>query len=100
MASEAIKLKTLEDLLSYSEDARVELIDGNIVERAMPRSKHGQAQSWITQNVKPFDRKPVVYRFQSGEYVVSATAQSGETVVLQPFNIDIEIGVIFGHETT
>ena len=51
---------------------------------------------WV---VDPDEETITVYRFQSGEYVVSATAQSGETVVLQPFNIDIEIGVIFGHET-
>ena len=189
MAAEAIKLKTLEDLLSYSEDERVELIAGNIVERTMPRPKHGQAQLQLGVNINPFNRKKqgssdpggwlivtevgvyydqhnscvhdlagwrreriselpdesfvkilpdwiceivspggrkrdtvdkfrllqkyeipfywvvdpdeetiTVYRFQSGgEYVVSAIAQSSEIVALQPFNIEIEIGVIFGH---
>ena len=58
MTSEAIKLKTLEDLFSYSEDAMVELIDGNIVERAMPRPKHGRPQRKLGHLLDPFDREP------------------------------------------
>ena len=41
---EALKLKTLDDLL-LEPDERVELIDGEIVRRPMARSEHGIVQS-------------------------------------------------------
>ena len=41
---EALKLKTLDDLLASSEE-RVELIDGEIVRRPMARAEHGVVQA-------------------------------------------------------
>lgn len=41
---EAFKLKTLDDLLAAPED-RIELIDGDIVQRPMARMEHGFVQS-------------------------------------------------------
>ena len=54
---EALKLKTLDDLL-LSPDERVELINGDIVQRPMARSDHGVVQSRATIELSPFDRKP------------------------------------------
>jgi hypothetical protein len=50
---EAIKLKTLDDLLLSPED-RVELIGGDIVRRPMTRFAHAQAQSSADRCLGPF----------------------------------------------
>ncbi|MBK1733347.1 Uma2 family endonuclease [Thiococcus pfennigii] len=52
---EALKRKTLDDLLSES-DERVELIDGEILKRPMARSDHGLAQSHAVVELSPFTR--------------------------------------------
>ena len=52
---EAIKLKTLEDLL-LSPDERVELIGGEIVRRPMARWEHGRTQFRASAELSPFDR--------------------------------------------
>ncbi len=52
---EALKLKTLDDLL-LEPDERVELIDGEIVRRPMARSEHGVVQSRAIVELGPFDR--------------------------------------------
>ncbi|MCG6942179.1 MAG: Uma2 family endonuclease [Thiohalocapsa sp.] len=52
---EALKLKTLDDLLAWPEE-RVELIDGEIVKRPMARSDHGVVQSRATIELGPFDK--------------------------------------------
>jgi Uma2 family endonuclease len=53
---EAIKLKTVEDLL-LSEDERVELINGEIVKRPMSRFEHGQTQTSLSDEVIVFKHK-------------------------------------------
>ena len=53
---EALKLKTLEDLLTWPED-RVELIDGEIVRRPMARSDHGLCQSNAIAELSPVTRR-------------------------------------------
>ena len=53
---EAHKLKTLDDL-AVSEDERVELINGDIVQRPMARSDHGIVQSRASVELGPIDRK-------------------------------------------
>ena len=40
---EAQRLMTVDDLLARARDERVELIDGEIVQRPMSRFEHGQA---------------------------------------------------------
>jgi Uma2 family endonuclease len=42
---EAHELMTVDDLLAWTRDERVELIDGDIVQRPMSRFEHGQAQT-------------------------------------------------------
>jgi Uma2 family endonuclease len=51
---EALALKTVQDLL-LSSDERVELIGGEIVQRPMPRARHGKAQSRVDRALGPFD---------------------------------------------
>lgn len=51
---EALKLKTLADLLDTPEE-RVELIDGKIVQRPMARMEHGLAQHRTSVELGPFD---------------------------------------------
>ncbi len=52
---EALKLKTLDDLL-LSPEERVELIGGEIVRRPMARFAHGQTQMRTARRLGPFDR--------------------------------------------
>jgi len=53
---EAHQLKTLDDLTA-SPDERVELINGEIVQRPMARSGHGIVQGNTTTELGPFSRK-------------------------------------------
>ena len=52
---EALKLETLADLLA-DPDERVELIDGNIVQRPMARMEHGFVQGNTVAELDPFRR--------------------------------------------
>lgn len=53
---EVRKLKTVADLLEF-EDERVELIDGEIVQRPMARSEHALIQSGLSDEILPFKRR-------------------------------------------
>jgi Uma2 family endonuclease len=53
---EAKKLKTVDDLL-LSEDERVELIDGEILQRSLPRFEHGAVQSKTWGEILPYNKK-------------------------------------------
>ena len=51
--------KTLADWLALPEDARYELIDGELIEKAAPTFEHGQAQGGTVALIRPaFGRKP------------------------------------------
>jgi Uma2 family endonuclease len=51
--------KTLEDWLTLPHDARIELIDGEFVEKAAPTFEHGRAQGHTAGLIGgPFDRRP------------------------------------------
>ena len=52
----AKKLSTLDDLLSHSEEERLELIRGHIVERGMPRFKHSHPQYETGAILNPFTK--------------------------------------------
>jgi len=52
-------LKTIADWRALPSDARVELIDGELVEKAMPTFEHGNAQGGTVGALRgPFHRKP------------------------------------------
>lgn len=56
MTSTARKLATLADLLTLPDDARVELIDGQLVPKAEASPKHGKAAGALRTFVGgPFD---------------------------------------------
>jgi Uma2 family endonuclease len=51
MMSTAIKMKTLEDFLALHEDSRAELIDGQIVYKAMPSGRHASVEGAINRTI-------------------------------------------------
>ena len=50
--------KTIEDWLALPDDARFELIDGELVEKAAPTFEHGRAQFKLSGFLGDFDRRP------------------------------------------
>ena len=51
--------KTIADWLAQPEGARLELIDGEFIEKAAPTIQHGRSQSAVAVHLAgPFDRKP------------------------------------------
>ncbi|HVW27025.1 MAG TPA: Uma2 family endonuclease [Polyangiaceae bacterium] len=50
--------KTVEDWLALPDDARIELIDGEFVEKAAPTFGHGRAQALTVGSIGPFNRRP------------------------------------------
>ena len=57
MASAVRKLVTIEDWLNLSDDEKCELIEGDIVYKAMPSFEHGQFQRRLGASITKFDRK-------------------------------------------
>ena len=51
------KRATVVDLLALPEDAGMELIDGEIVRKALPTFKHGRRQVRVAIALAPFDRE-------------------------------------------
>ena len=50
---------TIEDLLAIPEHERFhEIIDGELVRKAMPSARHGAAQTATSQLLRPFNRRP------------------------------------------
>jgi Uma2 family endonuclease len=49
---------TVEDLLRLPEDVAAEIIDGELVEKAMPTFDHGAAQLRFGQLLGPYNRRP------------------------------------------
>lgn len=51
--------KTIDDWRALPADARFELIDGELVEKALPTFDHGRAQGGTIATIRPpFDRRP------------------------------------------
>jgi hypothetical protein len=63
---DAFKLKTLADLLETPEE-RVELIDGEIVQRPMAPMEHGLAQHRASVELGPFDAVEIDLGYILGE---------------------------------
>jgi Uma2 family endonuclease len=58
MTEQAKKLSTVEDLLFLiSSNERAELIEGDIVYKAIPSAEHGFAATKIAQSLSPYSRK-------------------------------------------
>ncbi|WP_242632925.1 hypothetical protein [Thiothrix fructosivorans] len=53
---EALKLKTVDDLLAASSE-RIELMNGELIKRPMARSEHALVQSGLSDETLPFKRK-------------------------------------------
>lgn len=52
----ALKLSTVQDLLALDSDARVELVDGQLVPKPEANARHGKAQSTLARDVGgPFE---------------------------------------------
>lgn len=55
----AKKISLLEEFLALGEDSRAELIDGQIIQKALPSGEHGDIQSSIVAELtRYFKRKP------------------------------------------
>ncbi|MBK5940563.1 hypothetical protein CCR96_15165 [Halochromatium roseum] len=55
---EAIRRQTIDDLIqAWAEDERLELIDGDIVQRPMARFEHGLAHSGLIEEIAPLKRQ-------------------------------------------
>ena len=54
----APRLATLEDWLDAPEDRRLELIDGELVQKTSPSLAHGLAQGQLREELGPFARRP------------------------------------------
>lgn len=64
--------KTVADWLALPADARIELIDGEFVEKAMPTFEHGLAQSNTAGAIRgPYNRKPGGPRGPGGWWIVT-----------------------------
>lgn len=58
MSSTARELISIEEFLTIIQtDERAELIEGEIVHKAMPTSEHSYSQTRIAQSLTPFHRK-------------------------------------------
>ena len=67
---EALKFETSADLdeaLAY--DERLELINGVIIKRPLPRSRHGKAQGEVFGELRPYNRKKVVIMMRAGFFL-------------------------------
>ncbi len=49
---------TLEDLVAHGEDARLEIIGGELVEKAVPSPNHSMTENMLAVAVGPFNRRP------------------------------------------
>jgi len=58
MAAPARKPATFEDLLAREDPSRLEIIAGEIVEKAMPSPRHSRTEIKLGVAVDPFNRKP------------------------------------------
>lgn len=64
--------KTLADWLALPDDARIELIDGEFVEKAAPTFEHGRAQGHTVGVISDaFDRRPGGPRGPGGWWIVT-----------------------------
>ena len=79
-AAEAARTATRVDLLAIPEAERFhEVIDGELVRKAMPTGPHGRAQSRIASRIGgPFDRRPGG-RFPGGWWLVTEVEVELET---------------------
>ena len=79
-AAEAARTATRVDLLAIPEAERFhEVIDGELVRKAMPTGRHGRAQSRIASRIGgPFDRRPGG-RFPGGWWSVTEVVVELET---------------------
>jgi hypothetical protein len=93
---EARKLKTVDDLLTWQGDERVELIDVMLLQRA------GVPHYWI---ISPEDRTLIAYALEGGSYHVCMTIDPSDRGAhgkarIPPFDaVEIDLDYLFGGDT-
>ena len=82
---------TIADWLAQPEERRLELIDGELVEKAAPSYEHGRVQSGTLGTT--------VFRHQPDGYLVALRAEAHERVRAEPFDaIEVHVGVLLGDD--
>jgi Uma2 family endonuclease len=82
-----VQLATFADLLLIPEESRRhEVLDGEIVEKALPRGEHSVAQSWVAGALVPsFSRRPNGPSRPGGWWLLTeATIEMNRHTVVQP----------------
>jgi Uma2 family endonuclease len=79
-------LATLDDLLRIPEEQRFhEVLDGELVKKAMPGGEHGLAQGRVRGSLTPFDRRPGGPTRPGGWWIVTeVTVELAHHEVIQP----------------
>lgn len=101
------RLATFDDIRDQLEDARVEIIAGEIVPREAAKFEHSRAQSRVGSRLSdPFDRPegrggPGGWWIATEAEVEYEPHEPGEIAALEPFEaISFDVGVLFGDEPT
>jgi Uma2 family endonuclease len=58
MVASSRKPATFEDLVAHGDSDRLEIIDGEIVEKAMPSPDHSMSENLLAVAIGPFNRRP------------------------------------------
>lgn len=58
MAAPSRKPATIDDLIARGDNDRLEIIDGEIVEKAMPSPAHALTEFKLATTIDPFNRRP------------------------------------------
>jgi hypothetical protein len=113
---------TLEDLAARGDPDRLEIVAGEIIEKAAPSADHSWSEARLVEAIGPFNRKPggrgpgaggsspsstsripavilLVHRWSPDGYVVVQRAATGETVRPEPFDaIELRVGLLFDED--
>jgi hypothetical protein len=101
MATPSRKPATLADLVARGDCDRLEIVAGEIVEKALPSPAHAAAELelahyWV---LDPEERILLVHRWSRDGHVVVQRAASGELGRAEPFEaIELRVGLLFGDD--
>lgn len=84
MAAPSARRATLEDLLARDDPDRLEVVDGELVERATPSIPHARSSTRLAAAFDPFNHRP---------------SWRSDVVRAEPFEaIELDVGMLFGVE--